>query len=960
MKKFLLLVFINLFSFFVFSQETRVPLKYNSVLQELNATELNAQNSELGKTNSGNFPFYDYFNNTNSQVPDSAIWLNSGTELKPLWVVFNSKDLSGTHYQTGFSQADVLTSRTIQTVNAPNIAFIHFAYSSGKDWQMGDSLVLQFWSDKGDWQNIWVSAQQKVESKDVFVNIKLGLLRSNQIRFVNYCNTDSIIEEDFLVSRFVFSSKNAVPFYENFRVFDSKTQLPNKNSWITYRNEVTNGDSIAMKSGNALLFNSITDKKDSAYFNSNNQYGGCDTLISNPFDFTTFTADENLYLSFSYRAFSNTKLSDSLTLDVFDNLGRWQRVWAVRDSSKQFKKITIPLNVGRYRHSLFAFRFINKGNYTSNDTLNYALASVKITSKQFLPFIDDFSSSSIYPDKIKWTDRDVFINNNFPIAQPSLNVATFDGLNEYGSPYEIYSTIGVRGSADKLSSKGFNLAGLTDADSVYLSFYYQYEPQGNTQDIFPFDSLVLEFKSNPNEKDSFETVWMQSALDTPLNIFRTKFILVSSKYLHDDFQFRFKNIGSLSGNVSQWHLDYVRLDKNRNRTDLSYNDVTISSTPSQLLKNYRSMPWSHFVLDSANSINDTQFFSIKNNDSNPRGVDYFRKIYNPSETIIDSIGNVKGNVLAGNMENLFLSKHVPFATSSTADEKIFKSKFAISYNNFVSNDDIPSNDTISTKTIFSNYFAYDDGSAEAGYGIQEKINCGAALGFEIAMPDTLLGVQIFFNRSEFDVSLRSFDLVVWDKISTLGTGTSEDVVLTKIRNLKPVYTNTINGFTAFKFDQAILVQKYFLVGWEQTQKFVLNIGMDENYSVQNIPAANKNLFTKYDGVWHQAENIGALMIRPMFGKYTNPSISVNEIKNQTSKNEIEIYPNPAKTYFRINTQLKNSFQIYMYDLMGKLVFETEIKTDKDSVNLPSLNSGIYILKLVAEDGSIVNKKIIIE
>jgi len=57
----------------------------------------------------------------------------------------------------------------------------------------------------------------------------------------------------------------------------------------------------------------------------------------------------------------------------------------------------------------------NKG-LTSSDTL-------------LLPFFDDFSGHSIFPDSKKWSDNFVFINNTYSDQQITAGIATFDALD---------------------------------------------------------------------------------------------------------------------------------------------------------------------------------------------------------------------------------------------------------------------------------------------------------------------------------------------------------------------------------------------------------------------------------------------------------------------------------------------------------------------------------------------------
>ena len=109
------------------------------------------------------------------------------------------------------------------------------------------------------------------------------------------------------------------------------------------------------------------------------------------------------------------------------------------------------------------------------------------------------------------------------------------------------------------------------------------------------------------------------------------------------------------------------------------------------------------------------------------------------------------------------------------------------------NDNVTGNDTFSVPTIFSNYYAYDDGTAEGGYGIKQKTNVGANLKYKLEDPDSIVGVYIFFNQSEQNVSTQRFQLKVWKSISPLFEPATKDVVLYTQDVSKPTYTNAING-----------------------------------------------------------------------------------------------------------------------------------------------------------------------
>ena len=59
-----------------------------------------------------------------------------------------------------------------------------------------------------------------------------------------------------------------------------------------------------------------------------------------------------------------------------------------------------------------------------------------------------------------------------------------------------------------------------------------------------------------------------------------------------------------------------------------------------------------------------------------------------------------------------------------------------------------------------NYYAYDDGIPELGYGVS---NAGGmfAVRFDISDYDTIQGVQLLFNHTLNDANDKYFDIMVW-------------------------------------------------------------------------------------------------------------------------------------------------------------------------------------------------------
>ena len=80
-------------------------------------------------------------------------------------------------------------------------------------------------------------------------------------------------------------------------------------------------------------------------------------------------------------------------------------------------------------------------------------------SAQALPFWDDFSfnTNSGLPNDTLWENgARVFVNDGLGINPPSISVATFDGLDSLGNPYNVTDVL-AKGFADRLISRKINL-----------------------------------------------------------------------------------------------------------------------------------------------------------------------------------------------------------------------------------------------------------------------------------------------------------------------------------------------------------------------------------------------------------------------------------------------------------------------------------------------------------------------
>lgn len=119
--------------------------------------------------------------------------------------------------------------------------------------------------------------------------------------------------------------------------------------------------------------------------------------------------------------------------------------------------------------------------------------------------------------------------------------------------------------------------------------------------------------------------------------------------------------------------------------------------------------------------------------------------------------------------------------------------------------------------------------------------------------------------------------------------------------------------------------------------------VDDRYGVGDI---NSPCYTSL--VYGQTEDY-ALYIEP-------GTLSIEDINNS----ELEIYSDISNKELIIKGQLLDASNAYLYDIQGRLVLnkQLDISLNSNKINVSSLNTGIYILKIENESQSISKKMII--
>jgi hypothetical protein len=592
-----------------------------------------------------------------------------------------------------------------------------------------------------------------------------------------------------------------------------------------------------------------------------------------------------------------------------------------------------------------------------------------------LPFFEDFTNEGIYPDSKQWKDSNVYVNTHFAISPPSYGVATFDNLDKKGTPYNPLSG-NTAGVCDLLTSKPINLKNYINIttltpylpkDSIYFSFFYQ--PQGLGDILDGSDSLVLKFI------DSFgfsRTVW--KGIGSKTKPFKQVMIPIKNGiYLHKGFKFVFINYAKNTGNMNQWHIDYIRIKPSRTLHDTTMADVAINAAPYGPLRWYETMPYDHFKAGYTSNRSDTVGFILKNNNATI-GVNYSYSIdvLSAKNTLLYTTTNNNNNidVLAENTKKFGNVKLDTFS----AKNPLVKFKYSITPG---SNDGLPgvysssgnSNNSFIKPLQFSNVLAYDDGSAEGGFGLDyANLPPGpgyVAMKFETYKPDTLRGISVFFNRSVTDVSSKPFILMVWKSISLPpAVNMNNDVILKMDTIAFPTYLDTMNGFVNYVFDTAVVLPKgTFYIGWLQSAIYNLNVGYDNNYHYdKKVNYRNPNVYFSLNSYWENvaASITGSPMMRPILGAAIKSNVpNIGSVPSILNGLNLAIYPNPSNGASAFNIESPVSIRkVDLYDAMGQLVYTM---SDSGIITVPTdaLSSGFYTVILTGLNKQISIKKYII-
>mgnify|MGYP001233310565 CR=1 FL=1 len=188
-----------------------------------------------------------------------------------------------------------------------------------------------------------------------------------------------------------------------------------------------------------------------------------------------------------------------------------------------------------------------------------------------------------------------------------------------------------------------------------------------------------------------------------------------------------------------------------------------------------------------------------------------------------------------------------------------------------------------------------------------------------------------------------------------------------------IYT-TWSRLNALKINEAVFEGSYSINSGTLTPKIYIwddSIATTELKNIviiSNFDLSNQNVVPNfpYTGIWYDLmDTSGATSITvsnttdpislapgefKIFGNMPAASLSTNDL---IAENTIEIYPNPAHDYFKLN---QPSEQVIVYDLIGKVTQTFKGNYSSEShFDVSNLETGIYLVHIQSERGTTTRK-----
>ncbi len=607
------------------------------------------------------------------------------------------------------------------------------------------------------------------------------------------------------------------------------------------------------------------------------------------------------------------------------------------------------------------------GNLTAQEVLlplqhtaSVPIPKTTTDSAVLLPFFDDFSQPTDRLQSTLWEPCGATVGTGYGELPPTIGMATLDAIDADGNLYSQATTSTF--PADTLLSRPIRLDSLKPADSLVLSFFYLpgggygnlWERVGDTPD--PADSLYLDLY-NPADSE-WHTVWSRGGISVDTLMAQTgktwQYVAISindRQYFDSSFRFRFRNHASLDatskrgmkGNCDQWNIDYLLLDTARSVLAApSWRDVAFAADAPSLLSAYQAMPARQFrTSDMAQNIEIT----IANLYNSELATQYAYFILDEQGDTVHRYDGGFENAPASGYQTAAAHTRPPVAYAFPESDVQHTYDILHVVREGAYGDSRQQNDTVRFSQLFADYYAYDDGAPENGYGLTSTASrVYLAYRFDLNQEDTLSAIDLYFNRTKDGENENvMFYLTVWQAGED---GRPGEVLYRDTERRRPLFGG-MNLLQRYALEQPTVVGGSIFVGFEQVGNDFINLGFDRNHQSAN------RIWYLTSTEWQQSILRGSLMMRPVFGSAAVTAID----RPLLTADSPRLYPNPTTDMVQISGIPEGS-RIELYNTYGQLALSTT--NHQLSTTNYQLPTGFYLVRIMAPDGSTFTTKLIIK
>ncbi|WP_299365728.1 3-coathanger stack domain-containing protein [Winogradskyella sp.] len=143
---------------------------------------------------------------------------------------------------------------------------------------------------------------------------------------------------------------------------------------------------------------------------------------------------------------------------------------------------------------------------------------------------------------------------------------------------------------------------------------------------------------------------------------------------------------------------------------------------------------------------------------------------------------------------------------------------------------------------------------------------------------------------------------------------------------------------------------------QEASNWIVALNVIENAANAEYDAGK---FVKLESGFHA--RAGSTFRAYIDGCLITQPVSKNSIfnNNEILDNQIIIFPNPAKDKVYLSHSKLNIKSFVLYDIHGRSVTKNDLNSNKHTIEVSKFKDGLYILRIVLEDNSVITKKLIL-